>query len=259
MASAAQQQFLTLENSEEVDTFFLLLDSKLAIEKIDKDNEKVLRLISLVGLDALRKIRKICLPKEITAYSYKELKDKINSYVKPTNKLIWAERTQFFAMKQEKCETINDYVGRLRTQASSCEFEKLKQSDNVQEAMVVNQLICGVSSKQYQEKILQDAALKPPTVASITNLVENLQQINRFCEAKEPIEVLAIQKFSGRKMDNRNCPYCANSLHPSLKQCPARNVVCRSCNLKGHLAKCCKQRPIERNKPFKKKEVMYFM
>ena len=96
MASAQTQQFLTLENFEDVDSFFLLLDSKLAIEKIDKDSDKVLKRISLVGLEALKKIRKICLPKEITSYTYKELKLKIVSYVKPTTKLVCAERTNFF-------------------------------------------------------------------------------------------------------------------------------------------------------------------
>lgn len=56
MASTQQQQqFLVLENAEDAETFFLLLESKLGIEKVEKDADKVLRLISLVGLEALKK------------------------------------------------------------------------------------------------------------------------------------------------------------------------------------------------------------
>jgi len=252
MASAPQQQFLTLENSEDVETFFLLLESKLAIEKVDKDIDKVHRLISLVGLEALKKIRKICLPKDITGLTYKELKEKITGYVKPTTKLVWAERTKFFGLKQEKEENINDYVSRLRSQANNCDFESLKQNENVQEAMVVNQLICGVNSKQYQEKILQNAAFKIPTVTDIKNLVENMQQINKFCETSE---VLAIKKAPEKPVNFRKCSYCGNNWHSSLSQCPARKVVCRSCDVKGHFAKCCKRPANQKKKPFKRNEV----
>ena len=52
---AFTQQFLTLKNPDDVETFFILLESKLAIEKVEKEEEKVLRLISLVGLEALKK------------------------------------------------------------------------------------------------------------------------------------------------------------------------------------------------------------
>ena len=44
--------------------FFSLLESKFCIEKVEKDEEKVLRLVSLVGLEALKKVKQICLPKK---------------------------------------------------------------------------------------------------------------------------------------------------------------------------------------------------
>mgnify|MGYP000563150218 CR=1 FL=1 len=121
MASAQMQHFLNLNNAEDVETFFLLLDSKLSIEKIEKEEEKVLKLISLVGLEALGKIRKICLPNKITELRYQDVKSKILAYVKPTAKLLWAERTKFFSMKQEKEEKLKDFVSRLRDQAENCD------------------------------------------------------------------------------------------------------------------------------------------
>ena len=175
-----QQQFLVLENAEDAETFFLLLESKLGIEKVEKDADKVLKLISLVGLEALKKIRKICLPKQVTELTYKELREKIMSFVKPTAKLTWAERTKFFCLKQEKGEGIKDYVAKLRNQATNCDFESLKQSENIQESLVTHQLICGMEFKHYQERILENAAVKNPTVNSILSLVENLQQINKL-------------------------------------------------------------------------------
>jgi len=253
MASQQSQQFLTLENSEDVETFFLLLESKFVIEKTEKDSEKVLRLISLVGLDALKKIRKICLPKKVTEHGYKELKDKIMAYVKPTTKLVWAERTKFFSLKQEKDENIKEYVNKLRNQSISCNFESLKEVDNLSETLVVHQLICGIKSKQHQEKILQSAALKTPTVNNILDLVENLQQISTFCESNEAAEVLAIKTQPIKKQ--QKCSFCGNNWHSKLTDCPARKVQCRNCNFTGHFAKCCKKKSMFSNKFRPKREV----
>ena len=91
-----------------METFFLLLESKFSIENIQKNEDKVLRLISLVGLAALKKIRHICFPRKANELTYKDMKEKILNYVKPTDKLIWAERTKFFSLKQDKNETIQD-------------------------------------------------------------------------------------------------------------------------------------------------------
>ena len=163
MASLQQQQYLSLDSFDDVETFFLLLESKFSIENIPKDEDKVLTLISLVSLTALKKIHQICLPKKATELTYKDMKEKIMNYVKPTDKLIWAERTKFFSLKQDKDETIQDYVTNLRKQAENCDFDSLKQSSNLQELLVVNQLITGVHSRVFQERILESAQ---PSTAS---------------------------------------------------------------------------------------------
>jgi len=240
MASQQSQQFLVLENAEDVDAFFLLLESKLQIEKVEKDGDKVLRLVSLVGLDAIKKISKICLPKKITELTYKEVKEKIMAYVKPTKKLIMAERTKFFSLRQEKDENIKEFVTRLRNQSSSCDFESLKQVDNLSESMVVHQLICGLSSKHYQERILESTATKTPTVVSILDLVENLNQISKFCENKESAEVMVI-KHNEKTNISKRCTFCGNNWHQNLKDCPAKLVKCHNCGCNGHFSKCCRK------------------
>jgi len=254
--ASAQQQFLTLDNAEDVETFFLLLESKLGIEKIEKDSDKVLRLISMVGLEALKKIRKICLPKKITELTFKELKDKIISFVKPTAKLTWAERTKFFSLKQEKGENIKEYVAKLRNQATNCNFEALKQVENIEESMVVHQLICGVESKHHQEKILESAAIKVPTVTSILSLVENMQQISSFCDKRDSNEVLQVKPSYNQKFVNRKCSFCGNPWHKSLLQCPAKKIRCKNCNLIGHFSNCCKKTQVtKRTKQFTRSSV----
>ena len=243
MASA--QQFLTLESADDVETFFLLLESKFCIEKVEKDEEKVLRLVSLVGLEALKKVRQICLPKKITELQYKEVKEKIFGYVKPRTKLVWAERTKFFNLKQDAHENIMQYVTKLRNQASSCDFETLKQSSNIQESLVVHQLICGINSKEQQGMILQSAAIKTPTVSSITDLVESLDQINSFCGRNKEMEVMAVRTTHTKKNSSqsfgRKCSFCGNPWHKSLSQCPARKLTCRNCGSTGLFSKCCKR------------------
>ena len=250
MASQQSQQFLVLDNYEDVETFFLLLESKFSIEKLEKDQDKVLRLISCVGLEALKKIRKICLPKKVTECTYTDVKGKIVNYVKPTIKLLYAERTKFFVLKQDESENVKDYVSKLRTQAENCDFESLKQSTNIQESMVLHQLICGIKSKSLQEKILESTAIKPPTVTSIIDMVENMQEISKFCDKPVTSEVLQIernkqthyQRYKQPQMSNRQCSFCGKKWHSSLSQCPAKLVKCNSCGLTGHFEKCCRKK-----------------
>ena len=108
------------------------------------------------------------------------MKAKILGYVKPKAKLIWAERTKFFSTKQDEGENVRDFVSRLRNQAENCKFDTLRQSTNIQKSMVVHQVICGILSKAHQEHILQNAELKTPTVSSIVDLVDNLNQISKY-------------------------------------------------------------------------------
>ena len=106
MASASQtQQFFVMKNGEDLETFFFMLDSKLTITK---DSDKVLRFISVVELNALKKLRKLCLPKKVTEHSYDEIKNKVTNYLRPAAKLIWAERTKFFSMRQDRDEKLMD-------------------------------------------------------------------------------------------------------------------------------------------------------
>jgi len=254
---ASTQQYLVMENPDDVETFFLMFDSKLSIESITKDDEKVLKLISVVGLDALKKIRKLCLPKQVTEMSYDEIKKRVIGYVKPGAKLIWAERTKFFSLRQQRNEKLVDFATRLRNQVRNCSFEALKQSSNIDEALVVNQLICGIESKVHQEKILEHAATKTPSVNSVCDLVKNLLEITRFCDKPPNAEVMTISRptTDGETSEcmeirrhqrqfkvGKRCSFCGNSWHDDLKLCPARNVICRSCNKKGHFAKSCKHK-----------------
>ena len=166
------------------------------------------------------------------------MKEKIMNYVKPTDKLIWAERTKFFSLKQDKDETIQDYVTNLRKQAENCDFESLKQSSNLQESLVVHQLITGVHSRVFQERILESAASKTPTVNSIMSLIENMRQISSFCEKKDNAEILAI-KSQPHQVSKRRCSFCGNSWHTHISLYPARKVKCHNCNMLGHFSNCC--------------------
>jgi len=169
--------------------------------------------------------------------------------VKPTAKFTWAERTKFFSLKQEKWENIKEYVTKLRNRATNCNFEALKQVDNIDESMVVHQLICGVESKHFQEKILESAALKVPTVTGILSLVENLEQIRNFCDKKDSVEILQVKPFHNTGTSQRRCSFYGNALHKSLLQCPAKKMRCRNCGSIGHFSQCCKKNISFKNKP----------
>ena len=52
-------------------------------------------------------------------------------------------------------------------------------------------------------------------------------------------------KQKGINEKSRSCYFCGNRFSANHKQsCPARNVICRNCNKKGHFAKCCNSKNV---------------
>ena len=46
-----------------------------------------------------------------------------------------------------------------------------------------------------------------------------------------------------QQKDNKSCYFCGKELSPNHKlSCPAKNVISKNCNKKGHFARCCNSR-----------------
>ena len=67
-------------------------------------------------------------------------------------------------------------------------------------------------------------------------------------QGKKLSDRISRAQSSKSKMNNeksKSCYFCGNRFSANHKQsCPARNVICRNCSKKGHLAKCCNSKSV---------------
>ena len=90
------------------------------------------KFVETCGLKNLMKIASLIPGKNLSKVPYKDIKSAIKKYVEPSEKLIIAERTNFFQMQQDN-ETVPDFLSRLNKASESCHFEKLLESNPVTE------------------------------------------------------------------------------------------------------------------------------
>ena len=178
-------------------------------------------------------------------------------------------RQTFHAMKQSEGEAITHFLARLRSQANFCNFivqcpntAMCTQKVSYAEDMIAGQMIAGLTNTEHQGKVLAQAATLttlqqkfdllvslettdkstsklqvPPTGSSATPPSDASFQKSDYKRSKNPPK--------GDKKEIRPCTGCGKTAHPgkSLKRkdCPAFNVNCRKCGIKGHFDDVCKK------------------
>ena len=106
------------------------------------------------GLDTLEKVQFIVAPKILTNMALKEINGAITAYLRPKTKLVIAERTNFYSIKQLPSESIMDFTVRLRQAVQFCKFDELKTSNDPTVEMVLVALIAGLITLEQKTKVL---------------------------------------------------------------------------------------------------------
>ena len=109
------------------------------------DDEKCKLLLTVAGLPTRTLLRGMD-PKSTT---YPKIKQAILDHVQPV-KSVCTERHKFLSSRQMTNESVNDFVSRLKNQASLCEFDSTKVN-TVSNQLVRDQLIIGVGNKKISE------------------------------------------------------------------------------------------------------------
>ena len=201
-------------------------------------------------------------PKVITSTTWTDIKTILERAMEPKKRFLIAERTNFMQMTQGKTETVGEFAARLREQAVRCEFDKLKETNDPAEELVKMQMIAGLSSYEIRKKILEKELSGSLHSDQIVELVQELEQVKSFVGQKvtdgmisneateDPKETIHASRYKAEEnveslftknaVINRKCTRCGGQWHKNRTQCPALNVNCNKCKLKGHFARMCR-------------------
>lgn len=179
------------------------------------------------------------------------------------------ERHRFRRMKQTEDETVEQYIVRLKYQASLCNFGARIDDD------IRDQVIDGCRSSEIRTKLLERG--RDLTLERVREIAAAYEMSHRQAKDIEKggatggVEVNAVQKkcsntnthskyrptarptrptqfnqtqqFTHRPQGAR-CYRCDKTGHFARdRKCPARKEICKKCSKVGHFARCCKSTP----------------
>ena len=189
------------------------------------------------------------------------------------------ERFQFYSAHKKPGESSKAYITRLKTLASSCDFENYTTQD-----AICDHFITSCDSSTMRKKLLSTEKLSLAKLVKLTTTsevvetqasviekaTENLSINPVIKEEKEEINVIQSNPRNGRSSGvnyNRNNNYSINNTRPNARyycygcgstkhlhrspECPAIGKSCNKCGKPDHLSKVCLQKNFreKRNMP----------
>ena len=192
-------------------------------------------------------------PKKLLDTPFKEIRQAIQNYISPKERVETAKRAKFLSTVQAIGETDDNFVANLRGEARYSDFEKLKTVTNPEEELKKIKFISGLRDPEANLRLL-DSIKALPTM-SLSEMTENLQfrsqaiafACSSTCNRPFVIKEEAgynfkktfrkpSQKFTGNKGNGNLCNRCGGKPHSS-KPCPALNKKCMTCEKVGHFSK----------------------
>lgn len=213
------------------------------------EKEKIDTFLYIMGKGSEPIFKKFPENKKATLASVLEEFDK---YFKPHKNVIF-DRFLFNSRKQMPGESIETFITDLYSLIEKCDYGNLKDE------LLRDRIVVGMSDSKTSEILQLKADLTLSEAVKIARSAEMQHKYTKVIREKESEsddetktkEVNFTGKFNSggknntwKKRDQRRneetCYFCGESRHPR-KDCPARDVVCHNCKVKGHFRKVCKR------------------
>jgi len=181
------------------------------------------------------------------ADAYQKAVRTLNAYFSPRANIPY-ERHLFRQIKQEESETVDQFITKLRQQATNCSFTNEEES-------IRDQVIDSCRSGSFRRKLLEEGA--DLTLQKVQQLARAMEALDIQAKAmdkdrKSTLEVNAVQKKKtvvstgtpGKFI--RKCFRCGQEGHVArYRGCPGWKLTCSKCNKKGHATDCCRTKKKE--------------
>ena len=217
---------------------------------VQRDYQLTDYFLSKCGINAIKKLNSLVAPNRLSDLKFDQIERHIETYIKPRERLVVAERTNFLSTSQKPDENAEDFLARLREAARYCDFGKIKTAPDPEAEMIRLRFIAGLHDSESKIRLLESLRqddTKP--VEDLVALIQFRQQAAKFAVTHTEAPDLTIgavdrrvnrrsqPRNSGRQQNGAGCKRCGNS-HTGLK-CPAMDKSCRKCGMRGHYERVC--------------------
>ena len=184
----------------------------------------------------------------------------IEEFVRARKNIV-VDRHEFYKRRQQPGESFEHFFVSLRQlgrQAAIC--------DHCGDTQLVTLITVGVLDPELQKKLLE---IRPaPDLNQVLTICRAFESASidqnatkytvRYAEKAEERQK-APRPCNKQKLENKHekCRRCGGQRHPQGKECYAKRLTCRFCNVQGHIEKACfKKRASYENKPAKRAETI---
>ena len=213
---------------------------------------------------------------DLSALSFRDFHEFcVQLFRKEKNYII--ERMQIYNAVHSDRESLESFYLRLTGQAALCGWTIDQEKEVVRDIFIakmrykdIQRELC-IHPGATPEDSLKSALLQEKGAQTATDLQRQLGSSSSMGNSsqsgatlgqnsrikQEPIFSVQGKKLSDRisraqnskqkgiNEKSKSCYFCGNRFSANHKQsCPARNVICRNCNKKGHFAKCCNSKNV---------------
>lgn len=172
-------------------------------------------------------------------------------------------RKEFDKMHQKENEPIREFVTRLKSCATDCDFQcPYDESHNLTDYHIINKIRSSIYNTNLQQELLQ----KSDTLTDLTSIIQFCENFEAAKKDKDlltgdhhkislagieiddiskdemiaAISMYRISKKYNDKGNNTKCSYCGYSRHTSKQNCPAQGKTCKLCGKKNHFEQVCR-------------------
>jgi hypothetical protein len=172
----------------------------------------------------------------------------LQSLYVPSKSEIFA-RHLLHTCKQENGQSLDQYIQKLRSLATDCNYETVSAAVRRDEA-IRDTFVTGIQSNQIRQRLLEYTALplseaiekaKALETAYKQSLSYQMVSSPNVCSIVPPDQRSPCDTDEGHTLAavGTKCFFCGYSRHPRTV-CPAREALCKLCGKMGHFQKVCR-------------------
>uniref|UniRef100_A0AAV2LR46 CCHC-type domain-containing protein n=1 Tax=Knipowitschia caucasica TaxID=637954 RepID=A0AAV2LR46_KNICA len=230
------------ENEECFDAYLERLEQFFVANglKLEDDKAKAV-FLTVVGKKNHTLLMDLCAPAKPREKKLEELIDLMRTHFVPKTNVI-AERYKFNTRSQQENESICEYMASLRKLAATCKFGTFLED------ALRDRFVCGVKTAELRDRLLNVAHTKELTLAAAYDmgLAYEVTKHNAQQWSQKTFKANAIARSNVKKEERgKPCYRCAGHGH-GPGECRFKDVECRVCKKKGHIAKACRSQYEER-------------